>query len=58
MDLQMLGEARRTTGQKDGVWTPEKNRKMMLKMDQDGDGKATATSILSPALGTPTNVYI
>jgi len=37
-ELMKLGEARRSTGQKQGTWTEEMNRKLVLKMDEDGDG--------------------
>jgi len=37
-ELQKLGTARRTLGQKKGEWTPEQNARLVAKMDQDGDG--------------------
>ena len=33
-----LGTARRTLGHKASAWTPEKNKRMVTKMDKDGDG--------------------
>ena len=38
-ELFALGTARRTTGQKKGVWTEEQNRRLVAKIDTDGDGK-------------------
>ena len=38
-DIQVLGEARRAANtEKQGAWTPEKNQKMMAKIDANKDG--------------------
>jgi len=37
-ELLKLGQARRSTGQKAGVWTDEQNRNLIAKMDANGDG--------------------
>jgi len=37
-ELQALGQARRSTGQKAGTWTPEQNARLLKSMDTDGDG--------------------
>jgi len=34
-----LGTARRSLGQKSSAWTPEKNAKLVAKIDKDGDGE-------------------
>ena len=41
-ELQALGEARRTLGQKSGSWTKEQNDRMITKLDQDGNGDVDA----------------
>jgi len=38
-ELLLLGKARRKLGQKSGEWTPEQNKRMMAKLDKDGDGE-------------------
>jgi len=37
-ELLLLGQARRTLGQKTGTWDEEKNKKFMAKIDKDGSG--------------------
>ena len=37
-ELMKLGTARRTLGHKSSAWTPEKNQRMVTRMDKDGDG--------------------
>jgi len=37
-ELQKLGEARRSLGQKKGAWTEEQNARLVAKIDQDGNG--------------------
>jgi len=38
-ELLQLGQARRRLGQKQGEWTAEMNRRMLARMDSDGDGR-------------------
>merc|ERR1711865_642272 len=38
VELLELGRARQTTGQKQRDWSPDRNRRLVKKMDTDGDG--------------------
>ena len=42
-ELFELGKARRKLGQKQGEWTQEMNRKMVQRIDRDGDGLINGT---------------
>jgi len=37
-ELQVLGEQRKTLGQIQRVWTPERNARLMQRMDENGNG--------------------
>jgi len=37
-ELMILGQARRSTGQKSGTWTEEQNARLIKRMDTDGNG--------------------
>ena len=41
-ELQALGEARRSLGQKSGSWSKEQNDRLISKIDKDGDGEVDA----------------
>ena len=42
-ELQQLGEARRSLGQKSGSWTAKRNAKLVNKLDKNGDQKIRAS---------------
>ena len=49
-DLKLGGQARRTTGQKKGVWNAQKNANMLRKLDSDSDGKVDMKAIAHDGL--------
>lgn len=46
-ELLALGQARRKLGQKQGEWTPEMNRRMLSRMDNNGDGRVVAKEFVN-----------
>merc|ERR1711988_293235 len=40
-ELLELGRARRATGQRTGEWSPDRNRRLVQRLDTDGDGKVS-----------------
>ena len=46
-ELLALGEKRRELGQKSGVWSREKNRALVNRMDKDGNGKIDSNEFVT-----------
>ena len=46
-ELLALGQARRKLGQKQGEWTHEMNKRMLSRMDRNGDGRVVANEFVN-----------
>jgi len=46
-ELMELGKARRRLGQKQGRWSENSNRRMMARMDKDGDGEVAEAEFVT-----------